>query len=368
MKTWQKLKQDPSLFERYFVKEYTIKAIRKFFEERGYHELESPILSPALPQERYLDVLETKIDLADGSSMQAYLIPTTETWNKKILVAGLGNHFVITKVFRALEEISPNHSPEFTMLEWYELGNTYMDLMDSTEELVRFIIQFLAEKGLKRFGGGRLQGVGDSKLNTTPYDLPPVTYQGQTINFGKKWHRVTVRDALREHVGVELEDIQELEDLKKLAESLNFKVLPEDDWQAVFEMIWASKVEPHFPADVPTFVYDYPRILCPLTKVKESDPLVSEKVEVFIAGRELGNGYTELLDWEEQERRFKGEQAARAEMGRSPIAYDQDFVDALKAGMPPVAGIGMGLDRLVMILADAKSISDINYFPASEWQ
>lgn len=358
MKTWQKLKQDPALFERYFVKEYTIKAIRKFFEDRDYHELESPILSPALPQERYLDVLETTIDLANGSQKTAYLIPTTETWNKKMLVAGLGNHFVITKVFRALEEIGPNHGPEFTMLEWYELGHTYEHIMDSTEELVKFIIQFLSQKDLKRFQNNQ-------ELDSVNYKLE---YNGQIIDFDKKWFRISVREALREFVSLELEDVQTIDQIRKVVKDKGYTTLETDDWQALFEVLWASEVEPYFPKDVPTFVYDYPRILCPLTKVKESDPLVSEKCEFFIAGKEIGNIYTELLDWEEQEKRFKGEQLARKQMGRKEIAYDQDFVDALKAGMPPVAGVGVGIDRLVMILADAHSISDINFFPASEWE
>jgi elongation factor P--beta-lysine ligase len=124
MKTWQKLKENPSLFQRYYVKEYIIKAIRKFFENRKYHELESPILAPALPQEHYLNLLTVKINSKNGNGKNTYLIPSTERYNKIILAGGLGNHFTISKVFRDLEETGSNHIPEFTMCEWYHLSTS----------------------------------------------------------------------------------------------------------------------------------------------------------------------------------------------------------------------------------------------------
>ncbi len=355
MKTWQKLKENPDLFHRYFVKEYTIKAVRKFFEDRNYHELESPILTDSLPQERYLDVLHTDITLQDGTTKRAYLIPSTETWNKKILVAGLGNHFVITKVFRGLEEIGPNHSPEFTMLEWYQVGETYNDLMDTTEELVQFIINFI--KNSK-----------SQSSNSKQISNHKISYQGQEIDFGGKWDRFSVRELLRKYSNIELEDIQDVDDFREIAKEKGYSVNEKDYWQTIFEIIFSSEVEPNFVKNKPTFVYDFPRILCPLTKVKENDPLVSEKVEFYIAGKEIGNGYTELIDLEEQKRRFDEEQKERANLGKNEIKYDKDLLEALKLGMPPVAGIGIGLDRLVMILADVNNISDINYFPPSEWE
>lgn len=347
MKTWQRLKQNPELFDRYFVKEYMIKAIRRFFENRNYHELESPIITSALPQERYLDVLETSIDQTSGEVLQAYLIPSTETFNKKILVAGLGNHFVITKVCRGLEEIGPNHSPEFTMLEWYELGNNYFDLMNSTEELFLEIKKFLDSKFNREFS-------------------PIITYQNQEIDLSPSWDRVSVPEALEKYTGIKLENVVEVVDFRNAAKKLGFSIDENDDWQTIFEIVFADKVESQFRKDKPTFVYDYPRILCPLTKPSETNQLVSQKVEVYLAGREIGNGYTELTDWEEQKKRFDGEEEARKKLGKKPVNYDKDLVEALKSGMPEVAGIGLGIDRIAMIFADAKSISDINYFPASE--
>ncbi len=189
MKTWQLLQANPALFQRYFVKEYLIQAVRLFFEKRGgYHELESPILASALPQERYLDILNTEIDLADGRKLTAYLLPSTETFNKKMLAAGLGNHFVITKVFRGLEDISPNHSPEFTMLEWYELNHSYEDLMNSTEELVRFAKAHI-----------------DQKLGKAATDV--VSFAGKEIDLSGTWYRFSVRELLKKYLTVELEEI-----------------------------------------------------------------------------------------------------------------------------------------------------------------
>jgi len=146
MKTWQLLKSNPKLWPRYFIKEYLIQAIRVFFLNRNYHELESPILAPALPQERYLNVLTTTIEQKGKQPQTAYIIPTTERYNKLALAAGIGEHFVITKVCRGQEESGPNHSPEFTMLEWYHLNANYFDLMADCEDLFVYIQKQLDSK------------------------------------------------------------------------------------------------------------------------------------------------------------------------------------------------------------------------------
>lgn len=350
MKTWQQLKQNPSLFNRYFVKEEVIRACRKYFEAKNYHELESPILTPVLPQERHIDVLEVPIELkAKNSNQTLYITPTTERYNKILLSAGIGNHFVITKVARGMDDIGPNHSPEFTMLEWYTLEGNYFDVMDQTEELFQMINKNLIEKKLIEENNGVIE------------------YQGKKININKGWYRISVSEALEKYAKIKLEDVIEVEDLRKISIDKGYSVTDEDDWQIMFEMIFGNEVEPNLPQDKPIFMYDYPKILCPLTKQSETNPLICEKVEVYIAGKEVGNGYSELTDGDEQEKRFLEEQKARADLGKKPISYDYDLVDAIKSGMPEVTGIGIGLDRVTMIFANAKNISDINYFPATEW-
>lgn len=364
MKTWKLLKNNPHLFERYFIKEYIIKACRKFFEARKYHELESPILVSALPQERFLDVLDLDIELKGNKKLKAYLTPTTETFNKKILAAGLGEHFVITKVIRGLEEIGVNHSPEFTMLEWYHLNATYFDLMDDTEELLKFVKKeiynaLLQEKELKKFQ------VSSEMLERFNPETDYITYGEYRIDFSKPWDRVDVSKALEE-CGVILSEIQEEAAFKEKMKSKGYTIAENDSWQTIFELLFASEIEPKMSKEVPTFFYNYPKQVCVLTKPNAKNPLVCEKVELYVAGKEVANGYTELLDWNLQESRFKEEQHARQQMGMKDVKFDHDLIEALKSGLPDVAGIGMGLDRIAMIYSNAKNIKEINYFPAAE--
>ena len=367
MKTWQLLKKNPELFPRYYTKEYIIKACRKFFENRNYHELESPIITSALPQERYLDVLEAKILQKNGNDLTAYITPTTETFNKKILAAGLGEHFVITKVARGLEEIGPNHSPEFTMMEWYHLDADYFDLMDDCEELFAFILKFLdLENNSSRENLKKIFNLSFDEINNHKIDLK-INYKGQEIDLTKVWDRVSVPDLVKKYLEAELSEIQNKQKLLQLAKSKGYKVDKNDDWISLFELLFTAEIEDNFSKTKPTFVYNYPKQMCPLTKVNEENPLVSEKVELYLAGKEIANGYSELSDWEAQEKNFLEEQASRKELGLKEIKMDTDLVEAIKSGIPKVAGIGMGLDRVAMILANADSIADINYFPASEW-
>lgn len=347
LKTWQKLKADPSLFQSYFVKEYIIRAIRKFFEARKYHELESPILAPALPQEHYLNPLTVDIKVPNGKNKLAYMIPSTERYNKIILAAGLGEHFVITKVFRGLEEASPNHSPEFTMCEWYHLNADYNDLMDDCEELFIFIQKFLCEELLKKEFSFKVE------------------YLDYVIDLTPKWNRLSVIDALRK-VGFNIEDIQDIKDFQRIAKEKGFNISEGDDWEMIFELVFAQEIEPLLDPNKPTFVYDYPKQLCPLTRLRADNPLIAQKVELYMAGKEIANGYTELTDGFELEKNFREEEAARKAIGKEPIIFDNELVDALKSGLPEVAGIGMGIDRIAAIYANTKSIADVNYFPWNE--
>lgn len=353
MYTWQLLRQQPDLWKRYLVKQEMIRAIRNFFEARNYKELESPIITYALPQERYLEVLTTQVNLAGQKPLTAYLTPTTERFNKIALAAGIGEHFVITKVARGTEQISPNHSPEFTMLEWYHLNADYTDLMTDCEELIMHIFQWVSVK------------LGLSNLDTQERSL---TWQGQTVNFNNNFLRINLVETLEQVLNVKLADIQSSKAFARALRAVDVNnAADNDDWQILFELAVAQLIEPHLPVDQPYFLYDYPKQVCPLTQSKKDNPLVCEKVELYMIGKELANGYTELLDWEEQKKRFKLEQQARKELGKAEVKFDDELVAALKAGLPPVAGIGMGLDRLAMLLADAAKISEINLFPAQDW-
>ncbi len=360
MKTWQNLQANPHLFQRYFVKEYLIQSVREFFLQKSYHELESPILAEALPQERYLNVFNVKL-----KEKAAYIIPTTETYNKKILAAGLGEHFVITKVARNMEETGPNHLPEFTMLEWYHLNANYKDLMTDTEDLFNFLLPQIADKLLS-----------ERELRRFPIDLSliealgakKIVYKENIIDFSKGFLRFSIPELLTDHLKISLEEIQDTRQFIKKAQSLGVNVKQDESWQICYEMLFAQLIEPKLPQNTPFFIYDFPKQICVLTAPKKENPNVCERVEFFIAGQEIGNGYTELLDPMLQKKNFDLEQKARKNLGLEPINYDYDLVEALKSGLPPVAGIGMGLDRIAAILSNTKSIADVNYFPASEWK
>lgn len=336
MYNWQSLKENPALWAKFLVKQEIIRATRAFFEAKGYNELESPILAPALPSERYLNFLSTDI-----AGKELYLIPSTERYNKIGLAAGIGNHFVITKVFRGLEQVSPNHRPEFTMLEWYHLDGTYFDLMDDTQALILSMLDRI--------------GNSDYKIN----------YQGIEIDFNGDWHRFSVETLLKTYTGLSLKDISEWEKLKQIVIDFGFlqnKEVKESEmsWQDLFELLFFNKVEIHLDPNKPTFIYDYPKILAPLAAPNSNNPEVSQKVELYIAGKEIANGYTELRDALLLENNLKEEYKARAQMGLPLAKFDDELISAIRSGIPPVAGIGMGLDRLAMILADAQSINEIS--------
>jgi len=198
-------------------------------------------------------------------------------------------------------------------------------------------------------------------------DSNTISYNGNQIDLTAPWDKLSVPEALEKYSNIKLADIQSVSAIKEVASKKGYNVDDTDDWQTIFELIFASEIEPNFSKNKPTFVYQYPRQLCPLVKVNEENPLVCEKVELYLAGKEIANGYTELIDGQEQEKRFLEENAARKQMGMKDVRIDFDMVEAIKSGMPNVSGIGMGLDRVAMILADAKNIAEINYFPAVEW-
>lgn len=341
MTNWINLKNYPQKWHPIFIKESIIKSIRKYFNDRNYHELESPILSSMLPQERYLDVLKTEITDKKGKSKVSYLIPSTERYNKIALVAGIGNHYVISKVFRGLEEIGPNHSAEFTMLEWYELNHNYFDLMNTFEELINIIRKDLNNK--YNFDNSNNIKYGDNIIDLTP-----------------PFPKYSIKELLKKYSNINLNDIQNIKSFREIAKNKHYSNVDNFDWQTIFELIFANEIEPNLSSNKPCFVYDYPIQLCPLTKTNKRDKYVAEKVEIYLGGKEIGNGYSELTDASEQERRFIEEAKARKELKKPEIPFDYEMIEALKNGMPEVAGIGVGLDRLAMIFSDSNLISDVN--------
>ncbi len=343
MKTWKKLKQNPKLWERYFIREKVTKAVRAFFDERGFHEVETPIIISHPPAESYLDVFETTLYDRHRNPKKAYLSTSPEVSLKKLMVAGLGNCYSLTKSFRNMETQSNLHNPEFTILEWYRVGATYKDIMKDCEELIAFMYRYMK---------------ADGKMK--------IIYQGTTIDLTSPWERVSVAEAFRKYAHVDFDDFLDRKKANIIAQKKGYRVEKRTTWEELFHQIFLNEVEPRLGRSRPTILYDFPASMGALAKKKKSDPRFAERFEFYIAGLELGDCYSELTDWKEQEERFKKEIREIRRLGKTQYEYDKDFIKALKVGLPECAGIAVGVDRLVMLFADVVNINDTLFFPAEE--
>lgn len=306
-----------------------IERTRAFLERRGFVEVETPVLQPiyggafARPFVTHHHALD----------MPLYLRIADELYLKRLIVGGIERVFEIGKDFRN-EGMDRTHSPEFTQLELYQAYTDYHGMMEITESLIVALAEDL-------LGGTRL------------------TWQGTEIDLTPPWRRVTVTRALTDAVGADaLEDVPSL---ARAAEAAGVEVEEPRTFGRVAEKVLDELVEPAFVE--PTFLIDYPREISPLAKETPGDPDTVERFEVFIGGLELGNSFTELNDPEEQRRRFEAQVEERAGGDEEAQRMDEDFVRALEHGMPPTGGLGIGLDRLVMLFTDSPNIRDVILFP-----
>jgi lysyl-tRNA synthetase class 2 len=259
-----------------------------------------------------------------------------ELYLKRLVVGGFERVFEINRNFRN-EGLSTRHTPEFTMIEFYQAYATFHDLMDITEELLR--------------------GLAVEVLGTTE-----VTYQGETFDFGKDFDRISVKDSiLKYNTDLTEEDISTDYRAKQVAEKLGLHV--EEYWGLgkIQMEIFDETVEKLLLN--PTFITEYPAEVSPLARRNDDDDFITDRFELFIGGREIGNGFSELNDAEDQAERFKKQVAEKDAGDDEAMHYDADYIRALEYGMPPTAGEGIGIDRLVMLLTDAPSIRDVILFP-----
>jgi len=300
----------------YLVKEKVIDTIRSFFKDQGFHEVFTPILVPVPSIEPNLEVFESQLRTAKGIKRKAFLIMSPEFSIKKLLAEGIGNCFEITKCFRNEEEVSPLHNPEFTMLEWYRIHADYTDVMRDFEDLF-----------VKIIGGSEF------------------TYQGITYDITRPWPRISFEEAFKKYAGKNLDEVRD-----------------EDFYQIFF-----NDIEPKLRASKkPAIIYDYPVSQASLARKKASDPRFAERFEVFLAGVELGNCFSELTDATEQKKRFEADKTLRQAQGKTEYPIDEDLIEALKKGLPPVSGIAVGVDRLIMLAADVPTVSETMFFPGGE--
>jgi lysyl-tRNA synthetase class 2 len=307
-----------------------IRYIRDYFNKLDFLEVETPMMHP-IPGGAIAKPFGTH---HNALNMKLYLRVAPELYLKRLVVGGIERVFELNKNFRN-EGLSANHNPEFTMLEFYQAYATYEDLMDMTEKLFSSMV-------VKLFG--------DSL----------VTYQGQPIDFAPGWKRMTMVEALVEYGELNLEEVNDTEKLAAYAKKLGFetKGVP---YGKLLADCFEEVAEPHFIQ--PTFVTQYPVEVSPLSRRNEADPRFTDRFELYIAGREIANGFSELNDPVDQMERFQ-EQSAQRDAGDEEAQWvDKDYVRALEYGMPPTAGEGIGIDRLVMILTDSASIRDVIAFP-----
>jgi lysyl-tRNA synthetase class 2 len=307
-----------------------VSLMRRFFEQRDFLEMETPMMQP-IPGGATARPFVTHHNALD---MTLYLRVAPELYLKRLVVGGIERVFEINRNFRN-EGLSNQHNPEFTMLEFYQAYATYQSLMELTEELFAYLARELT--------GGTL-----------------ITYQGAEIEFGAPWTRLTVREAIVRHGELGPEQVDDPEALAAYARGLGLETggVPHGKLLAeVFETV----AEPHLVQ--PTFITEYPVEVSPLSRRSEKDPRFVDRFELYIAGREIANAFSELNDPDDQLERFRG-QAVEREAGDEEAHWvDLDYVRALQYGMPPTAGEGIGIDRVVMLFTDSPSIRDVILFP-----
>ncbi|MFZ8860304.1 MAG: lysine--tRNA ligase [Thermocrinis sp.] len=317
----------------FFLRSRLISEIRKFLDSKGFLEVETPILQPiasganAKPFITYHNYLEQNL----------YLRIAPELYLKRLIVGGINRVYELGKNFRN-EGVDTNHNPEFTMLEFYCAYWDYKDLMVFTEELFSYLLNQLVG-GLK------------------------ITYQGKELNFTPPFKRYRYFELLEEKTGKDKDFfLRDVEGLRKLAKEIGVPKAETLTHAKLIDKVFDLLVEDELWG--PCFVIDFPKLLSPLAKTHRKDPDLVERFELFVAGKEIANAYTELNDPVEQRERFL-EQLKEKEMGdEEAMAMDEDFIRALEYGMPPTAGEGIGIDRLVMLLADVDSIKEVILFPA----
>jgi lysyl-tRNA synthetase class 2 len=316
-----------------FVKRSQIvQGIREFFVARGYLEVETPMMHP-IPGGAAARPFVTHHNALD---MQLYLRIAPELYLKRLVVGGFEKVFEINRNFRN-EGISTRHNPEFTMLEFYEAYRDYHYLMDLTETLIR--------------------DVARKVLGTTT-----LTYQGTTLDLERKFDRLTMAQAIHQyHPEHALDDLAKVDYLRAALERHEVEVFATDGLGMLQLKLFEQTTEEKLIQ--PTFIIAHPTDVSPLARANDKDPSITDRFELFITGREIANGFSELNDPEDQAERFAAQAKAKEAGDEEAMYYDADYVRALEYGMPPTAGEGIGIDRLVMLLTDSPSIRDVILFP-----
>lgn len=323
---------NPEVKNSFLTRSLMIKEIRNILDEKGYYEVETPILNtisggatakPFITHHHSLD-------------LDMYLRIALELNLKRLIVGGFDKVYEMGRVFRN-EGMDIRHNPEFTMMELYAAYQDYHDMMDITEELMSRVAQ---------------------KVKGTTQ----ITYQGQDIDLTPSWKRISMIDSIKEVTGIDFNTIETDEQAVEIAKSRNLEIEKGKQTRGdIISVFFDEYVEKTLIQ--PTFIYDYPVEISPLAKRKKEDKRLTERFELFIGGREYGNAYSELNDPIDQYERFKQQVQARESGDEEAGMMDEDYIQALEIGLPPTGGLGIGIDRFIMLLTDSASIRDVLLFP-----
>ena len=321
---------NPEVKEIFLKRSQVIQSIREYLIKKGYVEVETPILQPiyggtsAKPFKSHLNAL----------NMAVYMRISNEMYLKRLITGGYEKIFEFSPDFRN-EGIDKTHNPEFLQVETMNAYANYEDNMKVAEEMLAFV----------------------AKKVTGSYK---VKYQNTLLNFKPPWKKLTMLQAIKEYTKYNLNNAS-LEELREIAKKFKIETTHEMKWGDIINLIFEEKVEPNLIQ--PTLIYDYPADVSPLAKKKESDKRFAERFEPFINAWELGNVYSELNDPEELRKNWEEQEKLRKKGDEETQPMDNDFIHALEYGMPPVSGIGIGIDRLTMLLTNATSIREVIFFP-----
>ena len=322
---------NPEVKNTFILRSKIIKSIRKFLDERGFLEVDTPILNtiaggatarPFITHHNTLDI-------------DMYLRIAPELYLKRLIVGGMEKVYEMGRMFRN-EGMSVKHNPEFTMMEVYEAYNDYKGMMELTENLISTVA---------------METLGTTKI----------TYQGQEVDLTPPWNRLSMVEAVKKYAGVDFDTIKTDEEAQAIAKEKKLYIKGNLSKGEILSLMFEEFAEANL--NQPTFIYDYPVEISPLTKRKPDCPEFTERFELFITGREMGNAYSELNDPIDQKQRFV-DQVKKREAGDDEASMmDDDYVTALEYGLPPTGGLGIGIDRLIILLTDSASIRDILLFP-----
>ena len=310
----------------------TISGIRRFMDRREFMEVETPVLVPVAAGA----MARPFITHHNALDRDLYLRIATELYLKRLIVGGLERVYEIGRVFRN-EGVDLDHNPEFTMLESYEAFADYNDVMRMVEEMVHTVVQ---------------EAVGTAS----------VEFDGHNVDFTPPWPRLSLREEIRKHSGIDFLEHPDIESLRAEMRTAGVDVRQQTSWGGLLDKLISAKVEPNLIQ--PSFLVDYPVEMSPLAKKTKDDQRLVERFEGFVAGMEICNSFTELNDPVDQRRRFEEQEALREQYSDEDMdRLDEDFLVAIEHGMPPTGGLGIGIDRLVMIFSGHRSIREVVLFP-----